>query len=203
MSDKLPIPEIILASSSPRRKLLLQRIGLPFRALVPTAGEDVPNSAECPAAALENARRKALSVISEARGLAILGADTIVDLDGHPFGKPDHPADAARMLALLSGRAHLVHTGIHFTDPQIGLCYDAVETTRVWFRQLGEAEIAAYVAIGEPFDKAGAYGIQERGAMLVERIEGCFFNVMGLPIARLWEIIRRWMVDRGTPLDGW
>ena len=107
------------------------------------------------------------------------------------------------MLAALSGREHHVYTGIALLDPVHNLAYSHCAATRVWFRQLGEREIAEYVASGEPLDKAGAYGIQERGALLIERIEGCFFNVMGLPLSELWNILKKWMMDRGMPLDGW
>ncbi len=203
MLVKLPIPEIVLASTSPRRKLLLERIGLPHVVIPPIALELVPKNGDCKLTALRNARRKAESVRALADGCAIIGVDTIVDLDGEPLGKPVDAADAVVKLTRLSGRDHFVHTAIFFQEDQKHLSYDIVETSLVRFRRLGSAEIEAYVATGEPLDKAGAYGIQERGAMLVERIEGCFFNVMGLPVARLWETILVWMRERGTPLDGW
>ncbi len=203
MSDKLPIPEIVLASTSPRRKLLLERIGLPHIVISPTADEVVPDHGNCRGVALLNARIKAESVVELAAGRALLGLDTIVDLDGEPLGKPVDVSDAVLMLTRLSGRNHYVHTAFHFVEPEKHLAYNVVETSFVHFRKLGVNEIRAYVATGEPLDKAGAYGIQERGSMLVERIDGCFFNVMGLPVARFWETIRTWMKDRGTPLQGW
>lgn len=203
MLDKLPVPEILLASKSPRRRLLLERIGLSYVAFEPIIEESVPRKSLCRETALANARMKALAALDMADGRAILGADTVVDLDGEPLGKPETTEEAFKMLTRLSGREHLVHTGIHLVESANRLKYDAVETTRVKFRQLGVAEIEAYISTGEPLDKAGAYGIQERGAMLVERIDGCFFNVMGLPLARLWEMIRQWMRERGTPLERW
>ncbi len=202
MSDKLPVPEIVLASTSPRRRLLLEQIGLPFRIIPPTADEAIL-AGDCGATVKLNAERKALSVLEEAGGSHILGADTIVDLDGVPLNKPRDEADAVRMLRLLSGRSHVVHTGVHLHDPQTGRGYSGVERTLVRFRPLGEIEIIAYVQTGEPMDKAGAYGIQARGALLIERIEGCFFNVMGLPLARVWEMMKQMMVDRGEKLEGW
>jgi septum formation protein len=203
MLVKLPIPEIVLASTSPRRKLLLERIGLPHSVIVPSADEVVPHHGNCKKIALHNARIKAESVISKANGRAVIGVDTIVDLDGEPLGKPVDAIEAVTMISRLSGRDHFVHTAVYFVESDANLSYEIVETSLVHFRNLGASEIEAYVATGEPLDKAGAYGIQERGSMLVERIEGCFFNVMGLPVARLWKVVLQWLNDRGTPLDGW
>jgi len=203
MSVKLPVPEIILASTSPRRTLLLERIGLAHIIIAPDAEELVPPHGDCKAIALHNARIKAESVIHYHSGSGVMGVDTIVDLDGEPLGKPVGIQDAIAKLTKLSGRDHFVHTAVYFGDSLNNLHYELVETSVVKFRRLGRAEIESYVATGEPLDKAGAYGIQERGAMLVERIEGCFFNVMGLPVARVWEMILCWMDDRGTPLVGW
>lgn len=200
---KLPIPEIVLASTSPRRKQLLERIGLSHIVIPPSVEELVPKFGECKVTALQNARLKAESVVAVAGSRAVLGVDTIVDLDGEPLGKPMDPSDAISKLTQLSGRDHFVHTAVFFVDDSKHLSYEIVETSRVRFRKLGSMEIESYVATGEPLDKAGGYGIQERGAMLVERIDGCFFNVMGLPIARFWEVVLRWMKDRGTPLKGW
>ena len=118
----------------------------------------------------------------------MLGADTTVVIDGEILGKPADPADAARMLRLLSGRAHEVITGICLRSGR-GKVVDAA-TTRVWFAALSEAEIEAYVASGEPMDKAGAYGIQGLASKFVGRIDGCYFNVMGLPIALLYAHLR-------------
>jgi septum formation protein len=202
MQDKLPLPELVLASISPRRRLLLEQIGARFRLIPPTAEEVIPDD-DCAATALLNAGMKALSVLEEAGDSPVIGADTIVDLDGKPLGKPRNAADAAHILALLSGRRHIVHTGVQLHDPHTGRIYSGVEHSQVWFRTLGDAEIEAYIRTGEPLDKAGAYGIQERGALLIERIDGCFFNVMGLPLARLWGMLKQMMADRGTPLEGW
>lgn len=202
MSDKLPIPEIILASTSPRRKHLFEQVGIPFRIISPTV-EEIAFDNDPAASALHNAEIKTRSVVNLAGGSPVLGADTVVDIDGEPVGKPVDAADAIRMLTRLSGRKHFVHTGVCLIDPSTDREWSAVEESVVWFRKLGWREIEAYVATGEPMDKAGAYGIQARGAMLIERIDGCFFNVMGLPLARVWLLIKEMMAARGTTLDGW
>jgi len=202
MPDKLPIPELVLASTSPRRRLLLEQVGLRYVIIPPTA-EELTREGDCIGMAALNAERKALSVFDEAGIRPVIGADTVVDLDGEPLGKPADPADARRMLRLLSGRSHIVHTGVSLIDPVTGRNYVVAESSAVRFRPLGEREIEAYIATGEPLDKAGAYGIQERGAILIERVEGCFFNVMGLPMARLWEMLKQMMNDRNARLEGW
>jgi len=202
MLDKLPLPQIILASTSPRRKHLLTQVGIEHLIIPPTA-EEINSPDGCAVSALINAERKALSTLEEAGMRPVLGADTVVDVDGEPFGKPKNATDAAAMLSTLSGRRHIVHTGVYLHDPLTDHSYSGVESTAVWFRALGQLEIEAYIRTGEPLDKAGAYGIQERGALLIDRIEGCFFNVMGLPMARLWGMLKQMMVDRGTPLEGW
>jgi len=202
MPDKLPLPPIVLASTSPRRRHLLTQVGIEHLVIPPTAAE-INSSDGCAASALINAERKALSTLEEVGMRPVLGADTVVDVDGEPFGKPKDVEHASVMLKVLSGRKHVVHTGVYLHDPVTDRSYAGVESTAVWFRPLGVAEIEAYIRTGEPLDKAGAYGIQERGALLIDRIEGCFFNVMGLPMARLWGMLKQMMVDRGTPLDGW
>lgn len=121
-------------------------------------------------------------------GEIALGADTVVELDGGILGKPADAADAARMLRLLSGRAHSVFTGVALFDG--GGAKRAVEETRVFFRPLAAAEIEEYAASGEPADKAGAYGIQGAASKFVERIEGCYFNVVGLPVSRIYGMLR-------------
>ncbi|MBM3326194.1 MAG: septum formation protein Maf [Calditrichaeota bacterium] len=203
MSDKLIIPSIILASASPRRQILLQQVGIPFEVIIPHTEELAPQGGDFPLVAMTNADAKARSVGSRVAGRPILAADTLVELDGEPLGKP-RDADAARsMLTALSGRMHTVYTGYTLVDEESGKRYPDYAVTDVWFRQLGWREIESYIASGEPFDKAGAYGIQARGALLIERINGCFFNVMGLPIVKVWETMKRWMTDRGVEMEGW
>jgi septum formation protein len=186
-------PPLLLASTSPRRAELLTRLGIPFE-IVPT---EVPEAAffarySPSSVAIANACAKALSIAAEP-GQLVLGADTVVVLGEDCLGKPQDVSEAADMLRRLSGQTHSVITGLcllrHGTQPPAEQRTDAV-ATRVTMAELDEATIRAYVATGEPFDKAGAYGIQERGAVLVERIDGDYFNVVGLPLCRLSQLLR-------------
>ncbi len=133
---------------------------------------------------------KASSVAARTDSGIIIAADTIVVLDDAILGKPADAQDAERMLSLLSGKAHCVLTGLAVMDAGTGRELTGASLTRVWFRTLSPREIDSYVATGEPLDKAGAYGIQERGALFVERIDGCYFNVVGLPLTLLGELLR-------------
>ncbi|MGX8698675.1 MAG: Maf family protein [bacterium] len=173
---------LILASKSPRRTELLSLLGVPFT-VVPSAHEEPVNPALPPEAAVRHiALMKGREVAARQPESLVLAADTLVFLDGAPLGKPRDPADAARMLRALSGREHLVITGIALL--RAGAERTEAEVTRVRFRPMTEREIAWYVATGEPLDKAGAYGIQGRGAIFIEGIEGDYCNVVGLPLCR-------------------
>ena len=172
---------LVLASSSPRRQDLLRLIGLPFETVPPDIDESWRNG-EAPAPHAERLAREKASAVARP-GAAVVGADTIVVLDGAILGKPRDAGDAAAMLRQLAGRDHLVHTAMAVAYE--GRLVSAVETTRVRMRPLDEATIAAYVATGEPLDKAGGYGIQGYGAVIVERIDGDYFTVMGLGLGRL------------------
>ncbi len=178
---------LILASASPRRRQLLEMLGIPH--LVDPA--DVPEDAEpgepAQPLAVRLAREKALQVAARHPGALVLGADTVVALGQRLLGKPDSPADAARMLADLSGREHRVVTAVALACGADLM--ERCDVTRVWFRPLTAEMIQAYVATGEPLDKAGAYGVQGYGAALVERIEGDFFGVMGLPVRLVMELL--------------
>lgn len=177
--------QIVLASASPRRAELLQRIGLDFR-VQPADIEEIFDPASNLEMQLEKlALSKARAVADTLSAGLVIGADTIVVIDQEVLGKPASPAEAGRMLSRLSHRRHRVLTGLAVIEVKQGMVISGVETTQVQFRRLSPAEITAYVATGEPLDKAGAYGIQGKGAALVERIEGCYFNVVGLPVARL------------------
>jgi len=189
MWDNLDIPEIILASTSPRRQMLLRQVNIPFRVIPPVVDEVSPIGDDFARIVVINAEAKAASVLDQVNGQAILGADTLVELNGRPLGKPVNRDDARRMLNELSGRDHFVHTGITLIDAETGTRYCDNEITRVYFRNLTRVEIDAYIESGEPMDKAGSYGIQGRGALFIYRVEGCFFNVMGLPLSKLWEIL--------------
>ncbi len=182
--------EIILASSSPRRQSLLENLGICFSTISTNIDESfLPQ--ESPRNAVRRlARLKAERAIPLLReNCLLIAADTIVVLDGQVMGKPGSKDDALEMLTQLSGRCHEVITAICIRTA--GGCEVEDETTRVYFRHLSEEEIRAYVASGEPADKAGAYGIQGRGGLLVQRIEGCYFNVVGLPMSRLYLMLKK------------
>lgn len=177
------IRRIILASASPRRLDLLRSIGLDVE-VVPSAYEEPAHEHLTPRElAIEHAAQKAHAVRSVRTDLPLVASDTVVDVDGVSFGKPVDAADAGRMLRTLSNRAHVVHTAFTFIAADGARC-DGVESTGVRFFDLSPEEIDAYVASGEPMDKAGAYGIQGVGATLVERIDGDFYTVMGFPLGR-------------------
>lgn len=176
---------IVLASGSPRRRELLSLLGLTFD-VAPADVDETWRNGEPPEVHAERlAREKARAV--RRPGAATVAADTIVVVDGDILGKPADAAEARAMLARLAGRGHVVHTAIAVAYGE--RCASAVVSTRVWFRPLAAAAIAAYVATGEPLDKAGAYGIQGYGAVLVDRIEGDYFTVMGLGLARLVDLL--------------
>lgn len=182
---------LILASSSPRRAELLRQIDLEFLVRTPPVEEDLdpgkPLTAQLKALALHKAQAVAQR---EGSGL-VIGADTVVVNGSEIMVKPQTEEEAAAMLSRLSGRAHLVLTAVAVVNADNRDHLVELEETKVYFRTLDREEIAAYVQSGEPLDKAGAYGIQGRGAVLVEKIEGCYFNVVGLPIPRLVMMLKR------------
>jgi septum formation protein len=193
--------KIILASHSPRRAHLLKQIGIPFTVM----GSDVPEDVDAPtdpeAHVLTLSRRKAEWAAERIREGVVLGVDTIVVLDGSILGKPDGAEMAVRTLRRLSGRWHRVFSGMTLIKVDRGVnnhlagnlrevrSTSDFSVTQVKMRTISEEEIARYVATGEPLDKAGAYGIQGKGAVFVERIEGCFYNVVGLPISRFVQML--------------
>lgn len=183
---------IVLASGSPRRRELLHLGGLRDFTVAPTdADETVPEGTPPGEMVRLLSRRKAEAARAAARDI-VIAADTIVWLDGRALGKPADGEDAVRMLTELSGRRHTVWTGVTLRR---GLEYlTECEATEVWFRTLEPAEIRAYVRTGEPMDKAGAYAIQGTACSFVERIEGDYTNVIGLPMARLAAMLRRFGV---------
>jgi len=174
----------ILASASPRRRELLSLAGLSFTVCVSDVDETLLSHWTAEQAARELAHQKTQAVAAQVPSdCVVIGADTIVALDGTLLGKPENPEDAKEMLSLLSGREHSVITSVCLMHGEKFRVFS--QETRVQFYPLSENEINAYVATGEPMDKAGAYGIQGKGSLLVERIAGDYFNVVGLPIARL------------------
>lgn len=178
------IGKIILASGSPRRRELLAGLGWNFEVIPPQVDEKKIDG-EPPAELVKRlAEEKVSSVASRFLGNWVLGADTVVALEGRILGKPKSEGEAAEMIAELSGRTHSVFTGVALIAPDGHKLVNA-EETRVTFRLLEKEDILAYIALGESMDKAGAYAIQERGTLLVERIDGCYFNVVGLPLFRV------------------
>ncbi len=190
------IMELILASASPRRRALLEQVGAVFTWERSDVPEETDRRLSAEEQAIQLALRKARAVAEKHTAGVVLGADTVVLSQGSILGKPAQDAEAAQMLRRLSGKWHVVITGIALVDaagerePWL-----AAEKTRVKFRKLSDADIAAYVATGESKDKAGAYGIQGYGALLVEKIEGCYFNVVGLPLQKVAEGLRKWGID--------
>lgn len=173
--------KIILASASPRRRELLTTAAVEFEVVVSDADETVPEGTAPKDAAMITAEKKALAVCEKCSDGIVIGADTIVVAENRILGKPKDEADAAAMLRFLSGKEHEVITGVCLTD---GVRTEKfAQVSKVRFYELTDEEIAAYVATREPMDKAGAYGIQGRGCVLVESIEGDYFNIVGLPVA--------------------
>jgi len=182
---------LVLASRSPRRVSLLRQIGLNPEVVPCDVSEDFDRSLSPADNARILAMRKAEAVAANVTDGIILGADTIVVIDGEMLAKPLDGDDAVRMLRMLSGRTHTVYTGFALVDARSGRKLGGVEATQVTFRPMSEAEILGYVASGSPMDKAGAYGIQDDyGAVFVSRIEGCFYNVVGLPLSRVHSALR-------------
>ncbi len=185
---------LVLASSSPRRQELLRNAGIAFEveaadlAEIQLAGETPPNFA------LRMAWEKASAVLARRPKEAVLGADTIVVVEGEVLGKPRDGADAARMLRALSNRSHQVTTAVCLLAS--GIRESAAETTLVTMSAISEEEIQSYVASGEPMDKAGGYAVQGGASRWVRRIEGCYFNVVGLPVPRVYEMLRQYRLVR-------
>lgn len=181
--------QVILASASPRRQELLRQVGIEPIVRPADFEEEAGSAAAAREVALANALGKCRAVaLKEGDALPVVAADTIVVIDEAILGKPRDAEDAVAMLTRLSGRSHQVMTGVAVR--YAGRESAQVCTTQVHFRELSAAEIEAYVATGEPLDKAGAYGIQGRGALLVEKIEGCYNNVVGLPLTMLYSMLK-------------
>lgn len=187
--------QIILASASPRREYLLKQIGLDFQVIPSRVEEVVDPDLEPHKSVLALADQKTRSVSMCYPEAIVLGADTAVCCEGQVLGKPRDAQDAYQMLKLLSGRTHEVISGVVLRQEKRKLIKGEVVSTKVRFRQLNDAEITGYISTGESLDKAGAYGIQGFGALLVAEIKGCYFNVVGLPLGRLPEMFREFGVD--------
>ena len=193
MTEKGPLNmKIILASKSPRRKELLEKLGLEFEIRSAPQEEEMDPNKDVVSEVGRVSAAKALSVPASDDEL-VISSDTVVDLDGVVLGKPVSEEEARRMLASLSGRGHVVHTAV--TVKKGDRIRTEVSSTAVWFRELTDGEIDAYVRSGEPMDKAGAYGAQGLGSLLVQRIDGDFFTVMGLPVCTLGQMLKEFGVD--------
>lgn len=186
-------PALILASGSPRRREMLAALGWNFEVLPSPVEEEILPGELPEAAARRLAVDKGVPVAEQHPDRIVLAADTLVTVDGRILGKPAGRGDALEMLQLLAGRTHRVMTGLALFLR--GRCLAGVETTEVTFRDLSPEALRVYAATGEGDDKAGAYGIQGRGALLVSSISGCYFNVVGLPLARLSEMLISMGVD--------
>ena len=192
------ISPLILASGSPRRRALLAELGLPFRVVISDVPEDTDPDLPPEIQAIVLAERKAHAVASKLESGIVIGADTIVSLDSEMLGKPANDADAIRMLRRLSGREHDVVTGIAVIDAATGSSFLSAVNSVVRMRTLSDGEIRRYVATEEPRDKAGAYAIQGHAAEFVSKLDGCFTNVVGLPLCETAQMLR----DAGVMTTG-
>jgi len=184
--DETPL---ILGSGSPRRERILRSLGLEFEIDVPGV-EEVVLPGESPREhVLRLAREKAADVVAGRGRGTVLAADTVVFIEGRILGKPNDAADAARMLRETRGRWHDVFTGLRIVRASDGTGAEGLEVTRVLMRDLSDADVDLYVGSGEPLDKAGSYAIQDCGSAVVERVEGCFYNVVGLPVVRMCRVL--------------
>ena len=183
--------QIILASESPRRQALLRQIGLDFAVKISGIDEDISIDLPPNQLAEHLARKKAYAVAVDYSNQLVIGADTIVVFDGQIFGKPKDHEESFNMLSTLSGNTHQVITGVtlKLLDKNIDDTFH--EATNVTFNTLSERDINYYIKTYNPFDKAGSYGIQDWFAVFVKHIDGCFYNVMGLPLANFWEHINK------------
>lgn len=192
--------DLLLASSSPRRRELLHLLGLPFTVATPSGEETAAPSGDAQQQASYLARKKALSLAGRNAKECIVAADTLVVLEGCVLGKPGDASSARRVLRALRERQHQVITGLAVLPPSTDTPAVEIVETQVWMRRFGDDEIAAYIARGEPFDKAGSYAIQDPLFRPVERIQGCYTNVMGLPLCHLFRALRRVGLEVSAPL---
>jgi septum formation protein len=185
---------LILASASPRRAEILRNAGFDLEVRPAHVDESLRQDESAADYVCRLAEEKVRAIALQLRGQAIpepsviIGADTAVVADGEILGKPEGDEDARRMLHILSGKTHEVFTGLALMSSQ--QIYVSFEMTRVTFARMSDDEIEEYISTGEPFDKAGGYGIQGRGGKFIPRIDGCYFNIMGLPLARLYAMLR-------------
>jgi len=179
--------KIILASGSPRRKQLMELAGIKCEILITNADETITGLPADQAVRLALRKANAAMEMAQDKTAVYIAADTIVSFENNVFGKPENPDDAFQMLSSMSGNKHTVYTGVAIKSA--GFERSFVEATDVYFRKLSDKEIWDYIATGEPFDKAGSYGAQEKGSLLISRVEGDFYTVVGLPISKVWEVL--------------
>lgn len=184
---------LILASGSPRRKELLAQVGIAYMVEPSSYDEEAPKRKNPEKYVQAQALGKARDIAGKYPEQWVLGADTVVAVEGKILGKPESEADAFRMLQILSGQKHSVYTGIALVNGHQELT--RVVETKVWFRRLSVSEIDKYIATGEPLDKAGAYGIQGKAAGFVDKINGSYTNVVGLPLSQLYKLLKKAKVD--------
>jgi septum formation protein len=196
VADAPPSPPLLLASTSPQRRAILEQLHIPFDVVAPNYEEQTPDGADALQVVREHARGKARSVADQAEGRPVLAVDTAVVLEGRIFGKPETAGEAEQMLEELSGKTHVVVSGLCLLTP--GWEDIEHEATQVAFRELTPRELGTYVATGEWEGRAGAYAIQGLGAGLVQAIEGDYLNVVGLPAALLVRVL----ADRFTGVYG-
>jgi septum formation protein len=183
--------KVILASASPRRKQLLKQMGIDFQVITSDIDEGSLRDMPGPEMVKELARMKAEVVASRLNDKEIvIGADTIVSLDNKVLGKPLDHQDAVQMLTMLSGKKHTVYTGVAIIDTQNSKNEVFVVDTKIYMKDMSQKEIIEYVNTKEPLDKAGAYGIQGKGGVFVDKIEGDYFSVMGLPISKIYDVLK-------------
>lgn len=185
---------LLLASASPRRHELLALLGLPFD-VTATDVDETPRPGESPATLVVRLSREKAHAVAAPPGTLIIACDTIVALNGDVLGKPHDAAEATDMLRRLRGRPHAVYSALALLDPATGREQSAVAETTVAMRTYTDAELIAYVASGDPLDKAGAYAIQHAGFHPVAQIQGCYANVTGLPLCHLTRCLRTWGIE--------
>ncbi len=185
--------KIVLASGSPRRKSLFELMGFDFEVITSEVDEKEEEFIYPEVKVLELSYKKAVTVAENVNEGIIVGADTIVVLDDKIIEKPENEKHAKKMLRKLSGRTHLVYTGFTIFKKPDGRCVSEYGKTEVTFRKLADDEIDAYIATKSPMDKAGGYGIQDFGAVFVNKVNGCFYNVMGFPVTKFYSTMRQFM----------
>ncbi len=191
--------KLILASTSPRRAQILERENMRFKVISPDNVDEEKTSSDPVDHVLELSRKKVESVSGKVKEGLILGADTVVVLNGEILGKPKDEQEAQRILKKLSGRTHRVYTGLSLMDKTSGRILSAYDCTEVEFNELDQEEIESYIATGEPMDKAGAYGIQGMGSFLVDQIKGNLDNVIGLPMQKFRQLLKK--IAEATQLE--